>query len=167
MAAVIYLKTKHQNQTVTITILCSKTKVAPLKRLTILRLEFSAAVILTRLVVKCVKFLNLRSVPCILWTDASIVHTWLNNHPSRWKEFVHNRVCFIQEHLPNAQWRHVSGHSNPADCATRELSAKELQNHTLWWNGPSWLSEHSSAWPNPSLPLARNSLQDLEERSHP
>ena len=63
---------KYQITTVTYGLTC----------LTIPRLELSADVLLTKLVVKCVKILNLWSVPCIQWTDVSIVHTWLNNHPS-------------------------------------------------------------------------------------
>ncbi|XP_044582991.1 uncharacterized protein LOC123264009 [Cotesia glomerata] len=96
------------------------------------------------------------------WTDSSITYTWVNNHPSRWKEFVHNRVNFIQEALPSAQWRFVPGRLNPADCATRGLTPSELINHSLWWNGPSWLAQPAESWPNEVQ--ADFAPENLEER---
>ncbi|XP_034951554.1 uncharacterized protein [Chelonus insularis] len=102
IAAVVYIKTYGLNTT-QVTLLCSKTRVAPIKRMTIPRLELSAAVLLTKLVAQCRQVLNLNQAPCYLWTDSAIVHIWLNNHPSRWKEFVHNRVCLIQDLIPQAK----------------------------------------------------------------
>ncbi|XP_034951552.1 uncharacterized protein [Chelonus insularis] len=52
---------------------------------------------------------------------------------------------------------------NPADCASRGLTAKELKDYVLWWKGPSWLVDDSSMWP--TLPLPNKSTKDLEERS--
>lgn len=164
MAAVVYVRTFNPQNRITVTLVCSKTKVAPIKRVTIPRLELAAAVILTKLTSHCCEVLNLRDAPCYLWTDSAIVNTWLNNHPSRWKDFVHNRVCYIQETLPSAQWRHVPGNCNPADCATRGMSAKSLQAHTLWWHGPSWLIQDSAQWPNNPFPTPDSSIQ-LEERA--
>lgn len=131
--------------------------------MTIPRLELSAAVMLTKLTVHCMTILNLQTTPCYLWTDLSIVQTWLNNHPSRWKDFVRNRACVIQETLPDAQWRHTSGQSNPADCGTRGLSASELNSHRLWWSGLPWLSGDPSQFPN-IVPPVSNPSNEMEER---
>ncbi|XP_020296240.1 uncharacterized protein LOC109861138 [Pseudomyrmex gracilis] len=164
MAAVVYVKTLHPTREANTSILCSKTKVVPLKRMTIPRLELSAAIMLTKLIHHVQQVLNLSNSLCYLWTDSSIVHTWLSKHPSHWKDFVHNRVCFIQETLPQAIWRHVSGKDNPADCATRGLSASQLRDFHLWWTGPVWLSKKSSEWPNcfPTFDIVQH---HLEERS--
>lgn len=102
MAASIFVRVIKTNGSIAISLVCAKTKVAPLKRLTIPRLELSAAVMMTKLMAHCYKIGQYQTAQCYLWTDSSIVNTWLNNHPSKWKEFVHNRVCFIQETLPNA-----------------------------------------------------------------
>ncbi|XP_076238658.1 uncharacterized protein LOC143181885 [Calliopsis andreniformis] len=147
MAAVVYLQTVQSNNEINVAILCSKTKVAPLKRMTIPRLELTTAIMLTRLVAPVQNLFNWRHSSCHLWTDSSIVLTWLNNHSSRWQEFVYNRVCLIQETLPTAIWNHIAGKCNPADCATRRLSVEQLQNHQTWWSGPSWLLEDKSCWP--------------------
>lgn len=52
MAAVVYLRITTEDGDVTTTLIASKTKVAPLKRLTIPRLELTGAVLLTKLVSK-------------------------------------------------------------------------------------------------------------------
>ncbi|XP_011313389.1 uncharacterized protein [Fopius arisanus] len=51
MSAVVYLKVFNDNEELRISLVCWKTKVAPLKRLTIPRLELSAAVLLAKLLV--------------------------------------------------------------------------------------------------------------------
>ncbi|XP_034945020.1 uncharacterized protein [Chelonus insularis] len=162
MSAVVYILTRHNDQ-VTTTLLCSKTKVAPLKRLTIPRLELSAAVLLTKLLSQCITTLQLETAPCYMWTDSTITFTWIKNHPSKWKEFIHNRVCLIQETLPHAQWRHVPGEQNPADCASRGVTSAELTNHPLWWTGPAWLHDDPITWPKP--PTTKHDQKELEMKN--
>lgn len=136
-AAVIYLRSTSTDGAVQINIICSKTKVAPLKRLTIPRLKLSGAVLLTKLTSHIIRILEFNNVSVHLWTDSSI--TWINNHPSRWKDFVHNRVCYIQEMVPQAIWYFVPGDENPADLATRELTPNQLSEMSVWWTGLPWI----------------------------
>ena len=96
MAAVLYARVVRSTGKAHISLICSKTKVAPLKRMTIPRLELSAAAMLTKLVSYVQRVLNVPTHGVHLWRDSSIVLTWLNHHPSRWKGFVQNRVCLIQ-----------------------------------------------------------------------
>ncbi|XP_070152082.1 uncharacterized protein [Polyergus mexicanus] len=100
MAAAVYIKvTPHTTEPI-ITLVCTKTKVAPLKRLTIPRLELTAAVLLSCLISYIQRTLELAEIPIYLWTDSSVSLTWINSHPSRWKDFVRNRVAAIQERVP-------------------------------------------------------------------
>ncbi|XP_044594867.1 uncharacterized protein LOC123272233 [Cotesia glomerata] len=161
LAAVIYVLSKDPNEKTQTVLLCSKTKVAPIKRLTIPRLELSAAVLLTKLVHHVLQKFEIKKPQVHLWTDSAITHTWINNHPSRWKEFIHNRVCFIQETLPAAKWHFVPGKENPADCATRGLTPTQLFKHSIWWFGPEWLKQSSSSWPNGStIPTINDHLEE-------
>lgn len=73
---------------------------------------------------------------------------WLRKEPVHWKTFVANRISEIQSTFPSMSWRYVPSEDNPADCASRGVSAKELKSHKLWWNGPLWLSQDESHWPN-------------------
>ncbi|KMQ85873.1 hypothetical protein RF55_15334 [Lasius niger] len=78
--------------------------------------------------------------------------------------FIRIYVTLVQETIPKARWHHVSGEDNPADCASRGLSPQQLTmspDH-LWWQGPSWLKQHSRFWPS-TIPHL-NEEMDLEER---
>lgn len=134
-------------------LVCAKTKVAPLKRVTIPRLELLAAVLLVRQVLVIRKTLELLQAPIHLWTDSTVALTWIKSHPCRWKEFVRNRITIIQE-LSNSRWHHVPGTENPVDLATRGVSPQYLQHEQLWWTGLLWLQSHSMAWPTWTPPFA-------------
>jgi len=160
MAAVVYIRVDRQNSNSQVTLACAKTKVAPLKKLTIPRLELNAALMLTRLVISVQNVLNLRDHSTFLWSDSSVALTWITSHPAKWKDYVRNRVTLIQEGLPSARWRYVPGKENPADCASRGIGASEIEQQSLWWSGPSWLKQSPDTWPKlPSLP---SSAIDLE-----
>ncbi|XP_067216965.1 uncharacterized protein [Linepithema humile] len=162
IAAVVYLRVHSDIDDAQIQLICSKTKVAPLKRMTIPRLELSAAVLLVRQALKIREVLELQTAPIHLWTDSTVALTWIKSHPSRWKDFVRNRVSFIQE-LSNSRWHHVSGKENPADLASRGVTPQRLQQEELWWAGSHWLQKHSTSWPS-STPILE-STDNLEERS--
>ncbi|XP_011862958.1 PREDICTED: uncharacterized protein LOC105559349, partial [Vollenhovia emeryi] len=146
-AAVVYLKAITSDGDVTVSLLAGKSRVAPISPLTVPRLELSAALLLSRLILFVRHSLDLESVPCTCWTDSTIVLTWLRSHPSRWTVFVANRVAKIQKNLPQVVWRHVPTACNPADCASRGLHGDELVAHKLWWSGPPWLISPSTEWP--------------------
>ncbi|XP_074114129.1 uncharacterized protein LOC141537181 [Cotesia typhae] len=101
MAAVVYLRVTDHTGNSKVTLVCSKTRVAPIKRLTIPRLELSAAVLLAQLMRHTQSTLELKDVPVFLWTDSSITLTWVKNNPMKWKEYVGNRVSTIHQTLPN------------------------------------------------------------------
>jgi len=109
LGAVLYLRTFHDYADAKVVLLTAKSKVAPVKRQTIPRLELSAAVLLARLLARVRTIIDYQHVPIHLWTDSTVSLAWIRGHPSRWKEFVSNRVTAIQELAPNARWHHVAG----------------------------------------------------------
>lgn len=122
MAAVVYVRVKSSNGDFTVQLVCSKTKVAPLKPMTIPRLELGAAVLLARLVEHTRQVLEITEAPVFLWSDSSVALTWISSHPSRWKDYIRNRVVVIQDILPTGSWRFVPGKENPADCVAWSTS---------------------------------------------
>ncbi|XP_018377652.1 PREDICTED: uncharacterized protein LOC108770515 [Trachymyrmex cornetzi] len=161
MAAGVYVRVETPDFEIRVNIVCAKTKVAPLKKLTIPRLELNAALMLSRLMTTVQTALALEDKPIFMWTDSSVVLTWVTSHPAKWKDYVRNRVSTIQDMLPSASWQFVSGKENPADCATRGLSAQDLERHRFWWSGPSWLRQKLINWPKiKSNPSASVNLEE-------
>lgn len=46
-------------------------------------------------------------------------------------------------------WFHIRTEENPADLVSRGLSAKEIVQNSLWWQGPKWLLNPEDSWPKP------------------
>lgn len=163
-AAAVYIRIVTKTGNVSVELLAGKSRVAPLTPLSVPRLEFSAAVLLTRLMNFVCASIGIEKLPRFCWTDSTVVLTWVQHHPSRWKIFAAHRVAEIQSRLPTAIWHHVSSHDNPADCASRGLLGDELLNHTLRWHGSSWLRRSQDDWPNHPLdpptdtPLEENKI---------
>ncbi|KAK2578790.1 hypothetical protein KPH14_012728 [Odynerus spinipes] len=161
-AAVIYLVINSPSTGAKASLVISKTKVAPLKRLTIPRLELSSTLLLSKLMQHVRVTLPTNVSHTYMWTDSQVSLTWIKTHPSLWKDYVRNRVIQIQELSQNAHWRHVPGTQNPADCASRGISAEQLASHELWWTGPPWLNKSEDSWP--TQPQGTNHNCTLESR---
>ncbi|XP_060855473.1 uncharacterized protein LOC132933172 [Metopolophium dirhodum] len=151
--AAIYVRSKNQIGNWTARLLCSKTRVAPLKGSTIPRLELCGALTLAQLAKKTAEAWELESSSIYLWTDSMVVIGWLNSETCRLKTYVANRVDQILEITNPKQWRHVKTDENPADALLRGLTPKQLQYCEQWWQGPNWLSEDSGDWLRASILL--------------
>lgn len=143
---VIYIRIVHDDGTILCTLLAAKTRVAPLKKITIPRLELNAAVLLSSLMDKVKSALKIPNLKLQAWSDSAIVLYWLAGHPSRWKTYIAHRVSDIQQTLPS-HLRHIDSTQNPADCASRGLMLNELEKFNLWWQGPDFLQKPENEWP--------------------
>lgn len=114
----------------------SKTRVAPVKQVSLPRLELCAAHLLVRLMVTLTNSMHLQDCEIFAWSDSTVVLAWLSDHPRRWKSFVANRTSYILEYIPSKYWRHIKSGNNPADLATRGVSSSDLLHNQLWWHGP-------------------------------
>lgn len=147
-AAAIYCRVVQQDGSIRVGLVAAKTKVSPIKQISLPRLELCGALLLARTMVIVKTALEMPFVDTHTWTDSEIVLAWLADNPIRWKTFVANRTSEIQTSLINNQWHHVSSIDNPADCASRGISPSQLRKHSIWWTGPSWLSLPSAEWPS-------------------
>ena len=152
-AAVIYIRITDSSGKIFTNLVSSKTRVAPIKTISVPRLELCGAHLGIKLLTKIKDVLEVSTSPqpeIYGWTDSTIVLQWLAQLPRTWTSFVANRIPEIQQILPRANWNHVKSNSNPADCASRGTHVKDLIDTSLWWHGPDWLSQPESTWPQPS-----------------
>lgn len=164
-AAVVYLRQKAGNGW-TVSLLAAKTKVAPLKQVSLPRLELCAATLLIRLAAYLRTTLGLQLISVHCWSDSTVVLGWIKGHPGKWKTYVANRVSEIQTTVHDAHWRHVPGTQNPADCASRGLIPGTLASHDLWWTGPSWLASNDDSWRAPAEPSTTTELPEARLTAH-
>lgn len=139
--ACAYVRCLSEGSAVTVRLLSSKGKVAPLTPTTIPRLELCGARLGARLYFKLKESLRGHFDKVIFWTDSTIVLSWLRMSPNLLKTYVQNRVAEIHDLTKDNIWRHVKGRDNPADLISRGVHLDTLAKSTLWWNGPSFLHE--------------------------
>ncbi|GFX64930.1 integrase catalytic domain-containing protein [Trichonephila clavipes] len=139
--AAIYLRTKSRNG-ISVKLVTSKSRVAPLNCVTLPRLELLGALVAARLASKVKKIVNLkRSCLQYHWTDSKIVLFWIKGNKTRWKQFVANRVNEITSLTDPHSWYHCAGKENPADFLSRGLSTDCLVSNSRWWTGTEFLSD--------------------------
>ncbi|UYV83511.1 hypothetical protein LAZ67_23001281 [Cordylochernes scorpioides] len=114
-------------------------------------MELCASLLLAQLTKLVCTAMSLNINKVILWSDSTIVLSWLASEHSRWKSYVSNQVKDIQE-LLTCRWMHVKGEDNPADLASRGISSDKLPDLELWWHGPPWLKTTSQPY-NASIPV--------------
>ena len=138
-AAVIYVRATYTAGPPSSPLVVSKTRVAPLKPRTIPQLEQCGANLLAKLLTTTRQTLNVPLQDVHAYCDSTIVLVWLDGSPQRYKIYVANRIASTVNLIPTTAWKHVPTQQNPADAASRGLSASELKHHHLWWHGPPWL----------------------------
>ena len=97
------VKTSLETQ---VAVVFGKARVAPMKALSIPKLELQAALLATRLKEDILKALTIPVSNTFMWTDSTTVLQWLNSG-SKQPTFVANRIGEILESTDVGQWFHV------------------------------------------------------------
>ena len=139
--AVVFVRVVDDDGIHHVSLLTAKTRVAPLKPVTVPRLELCGAQLLATLMKSVISALEVENSKIFCWSDSKIVLSWISSVPKKWNSFVQNRVSNIIELLPQATWNYVRSADNPADLISRGIAPKTLVSNKISWQGPSWLSE--------------------------
>ncbi len=128
-------------------LLASKARVAPIKALSIPRLELMGAELATEVLALIKSVFEVPAETLHMWTDSMNVLCWLRSESRTLNAFVANRVSRILDHTLVQQWRWVPTEFNPADIPSRGMLANKLKDCGLWWSGPAFLGNGGGQWP--------------------
>ena len=145
--AVTYIRLVNNQKSIHCSMLMAPSKLAPLKQMTIPRLELTAAVLAVKLDQFLRQELEIKIDESVFWTDSMSVLKYIRNKDKRFHVFVANRLAVIHSHTEVSQWHHVSTRHNPADLASRGIAADRLLSSRLWFCGPEFLWQTNDEWP--------------------
>ncbi|GFS86326.1 integrase catalytic domain-containing protein, partial [Nephila pilipes] len=121
-----------------VNLICSRSKLAPVKKITLPRLELLAALLGTRLLQYFYRETNMHSHTAVLWSESTVALSWIKGDPNRT--------------------------DNPADHLTRGTFPSQLPSLESWWHGPKWLNHDSDAWPTKDFPSHSQPSVEVESR---
>ena len=159
-AAVAYLRVVSKDF-VKVFFTAGKVRVAPLKPISIPRLELQAALMPSRLAETVRKEHELEISSTTLWTDSTTVLHWLRADARRFKPFVAHRIGETDELSDLSQWRWVPTANNPADAATR-VQTSPMRSELTWLGGLKFLEQPEHDWPVERDPSTEPTTTDIE-----
>ncbi|XP_067635219.1 uncharacterized protein [Eurosta solidaginis] len=163
-AAVAYWRSTTSQSEISVSLICAKSKCAPLKPLTVPWLKLQAAVLGTRLMQIIRNEHSFVVNDCFLWSDSSTVMKWINSEHRRYKPFVQHRVAEILSSTNASHWRWVPTEENVADEATRFSSKVDFGPAARWIHGPPFLRLNECDWPTDEIPAIHQNEHDEELR---
>lgn len=117
--AAAYARYVYIDDSVSSTLIAAKSKVTPLRSVSLPRAELIAAVTGVRLGSEISKTLDIKSV--VSWTDSMNVLHCIYGQNKNFKPFIAHRIGEIHQKSNPGDWRHVPTKLNPADLLTRGL----------------------------------------------
>ena len=136
--AAAYLRLCDESGRIHCSLLMGKARLAPVKAVTIPRLELTAATVSVRVAELLKKEMD--GDPEFKYhMDSTTVLRYIANEQERFHVFVTNRVQLIRDHSDLSQWRYVDTESNPADDASRGLDGPSILRQQRWLEGPNFL----------------------------
>ena len=163
--SVSYLRAVNSEGKIHCTLLLGKSRLAPIRQMTIPRLELSAAVIAVRMDRMLCRELTLEIQESVFWTDSMIVLQYIYSRSKRFQTFVANRLSVIHDGSMPRQWRKVGTKENPADDVSRGLSGLDMISSDRWRQVPVFLWQDESTWPANSTEGPEVACDDQEVKN--
>uniref|UniRef100_A0A182WUY2 Uncharacterized protein n=1 Tax=Anopheles quadriannulatus TaxID=34691 RepID=A0A182WUY2_ANOQN len=150
-ACVLYLRVIDSAGEPHCTMLCGKANVAPLKPLTIPKMELQACLLGARHLKSTEQHHSIPVKRRVLWTDSTVALSWIYADPRNHRPFVAKRAAEIQENTNVNEWRWLPTHDNPADEATKWKGRANFNRGGIWFQRPSFLLQDEESWPTRRL----------------
>ena len=143
---VAYIRVHNICGKVSCNFLIGKARLAPIKSMSIPRLELEAATLAVKLNKMMLSELNEPNWDTFFWKDWMTVLFKIHNSAKKLPTFVAKRLAKIDDLSEPTQWRYVNSDLNPADDATRGPAASKLKQSSCWINGPDFSKCSEDKW---------------------
>ena len=146
----VYFRFVHRSKFVKVVLVTPKSRIAPLRKQSIPKLELLSCLLLVRLINTLKKeFKNFYDIlNFYLWTDSSVAYSWIVNTSKVFPMFIQNRVKGIRNLVDIACFKLIDTKRNPADIVSRGVKRAELVSNRLWFSGPEFLTLNKDSWPS-------------------
>ena len=124
--ACAYIRQRGQNVKYEVKLIAAKSRVAPLKQLTIPRLDLQAAVVVSRLTKTIQEEARIKFNDVVFFTDSTILLAWIHSTSRSFIPFVSSRVGEIQSNSDPIHWRHILGEFNVTNDVSRGIRVQDL-----------------------------------------
>ena len=164
--ACIYLRTVNELGDIHCCLLIGKCRLAPIKTISIPKLELTAAALAVRLDTMIRRELSLDNRSSKFWSDSTAVLQTIKNSKKRFPVFVANRISVIETNSNADDCRYIPSKLNPADLASRGCTVQTLLTTKYWFSGPSFLWQAEELWPCGPVPLKPTNELDIIPRKN-
>ena len=135
-----YLRFSYPNGKIHCSLVAARSRVAPKKRITILRLELDAACMAMKLALTVVEQLDYRIDMLTFWIDSMVVLHWIHQPSNKYRNYVAHKIVDIGEDLKRLeacgereiQVKYVPTNVNVADAGTRGLEHSKMTSESTW-----------------------------------
>lgn len=135
-AAVAYFGLEDKGNICT-TLVMAKTRVAPIKILTVPRLELQSAVMAIRLAAFIQREHNIQIDRVVFWSVSQTALSWIKSDARKYQSYVAHRIAEILDNTSPTDWRWIPTDLNVADEATRSKKQETLENSSRHRTGDS------------------------------
>ena len=162
MCACCYIRFVNEGEVI-VHLLMSKTRICPLKAISIPRLELCAAVLGARLGNMIYSELKIRA-ELTYWSDSTITLRYIKNPALNLPRYVAHRVNLITALSDPLRWQYVDSKNNSsADMGSRGLIGNQIEKCETWFSGPEFLKRRKDEWPTwPNIDI--KDVSDLEKK---
>ena len=161
-AAVAYMRAVLMDGEVICHLIMAKTRLKPLKTISIPRGELMGCQLAVRVAKTICKELDFSMRQVIYLSDSTTAIWWIHGEPRNFRPFVANRVAEETSESDPGQWHHIRTNLNIADIATRGAAAQNLQPESDWINGPDFLKSDKTDWPTDDISCSAPLASEME-----
>ena len=146
-AACAYVRWQRKNNQFQSNLILSKNRLAPIKKMSIDRIELCGAVLNKCLKVFIDKECRYRFEKIYNIVHSQIVHAMIQKSSYGFNTLTATRIGEIQEGTNPANWYWVESKYNIADCLTRGRKPDDIELESTWQRGPDFLKQAEDKWP--------------------